>query len=60
MTHERYLDPQDDGLPLEDSGLWASDKLDYLRRYIDVFETSMRKNGQGGHILIFSPVPGSA
>ncbi len=43
MTHERYLDPQDDGLPIRESGLWASEKLDYLRRYIDVFETSMRK-----------------
>lgn len=37
-----YLQPEDDGLPMRLSGDWATEKLDYLRRYIDVFETSMR------------------
>lgn len=37
-----YLLPEPDGLPTRPSGLWAMEKLDYLRRYIDVFETSMR------------------
>lgn len=37
-----YLQPVDDGLPMRESGPWAAVKLDYLRRYIDVFETSMR------------------
>ena len=37
-----YLLPEPDGLPTRPSGLWATEKLDYLRRYIDVFETSMR------------------
>ena len=34
---------EDDGLPMRDAGPWAAEKLDYLRRYIDVFETSMRR-----------------
>lgn len=38
-----YLRPVDDGLLMRSSGPWAAEKLDYLRRYIDVFETSMRK-----------------
>ena len=37
-----YLEPRDDGLILRPSGQWALEKLDYLKRYIDVFETSMR------------------
>lgn len=39
---EAYLQPQDDGLPTRESGAWVVEKLDYLRRYMDVFETSMR------------------
>lgn len=39
-----YLDPRDDGLPTRDSGVWALEKLDYLNRYINIFETSMRKH----------------
>lgn len=38
-----FLQPRDDGLPLRSSGQWALEKLDYLRRYIEVFETSMRQ-----------------
>jgi three-Cys-motif partner protein len=38
-----YLLPEDDNLPMRESGPWALEKLDYLKRYIDVFETSMRK-----------------
>ncbi len=37
-----YLQPEDDGLPMRSSGPWVAEKLDYLRRYIDIFETSMR------------------
>jgi three-Cys-motif partner protein len=36
-----YLQPQDDGLPMRSSGPWVAEKLDYLNRYIDIFETSM-------------------
>jgi three-Cys-motif partner protein len=39
---QNYLEPQDDGLPARSSGIWAAQKLDYLARYIDVFEKSMR------------------
>jgi three-Cys-motif partner protein len=37
-----YLEPEDDGLTMRPAGSWAADKLDYLARYINVFETSMR------------------
>ena len=40
---QAYLQPQDDSLPMRETGAWAAVKLDYLARYIDVFETSMRK-----------------
>jgi len=36
-----YLQPQDDGLSMRKSGRWVAEKLDYLRRYIDIFTTSM-------------------
>ena len=36
-----YLQPQDDGLPMRLSGSWVAEKLDYLERYINIFETSM-------------------
>lgn len=38
---ETYLQPQDDALPTRESGAWVVEKLDYLKRYVDVFETSM-------------------
>lgn len=38
-----YLEPVRDGLAMRDSGVWAAEKLDYLERYIEIFETSMRK-----------------
>lgn len=37
-----YLQPADDELPMRLSGPWAAEKLDYLKRYINIFETSMR------------------
>src|SRR3712207_4527370 len=37
-----YLLPEDDGLPARNSGLWVTEKLHYLKNYIDIFETSMR------------------
>ncbi|GMQ78981.1 MAG: hypothetical protein BMS9Abin02_1531 [Anaerolineae bacterium] len=37
-----YLQDTDDGLPMRPAGKWAAVKLDYLGRYISVFETSMR------------------
>ena len=40
---QSYLEPRNDGLPMRSAGSWAAKKLDYLARYIDVFEKSMRK-----------------
>lgn len=37
-----YLKDVDDALPMRKTGRWAREKLDYLSRYINVFETSMR------------------
>jgi three-Cys-motif partner protein len=37
-----YLAPEEDDLTTRDSGEWTEEKLDYLMRYIWVFETSMR------------------
>ena len=42
MATQPYLESVPDGLPMRDSGPWVARKLIYLRRYIDVFETSMR------------------
>jgi three-Cys-motif partner protein len=36
-----YLDRLDDGLPMRQAGAWAAEKLDYLRRYIEIFGKSM-------------------
>lgn len=40
---QAYLEPRDDGLFMREAGTWAREKLDYLKRYIDVFEIAMRK-----------------
>src|SRR5258708_7846798 len=40
---QKYLERVDDGLPMRPSGPWVAEKLDYLQRYIDIFEQSMRK-----------------
>lgn len=37
-----YLQPQPDDLVVRDSGEWARAKLDYLRRYMEIFEISMK------------------
>jgi len=39
---ENTVVPEDDGFPIRTFGPWTSVKLDYLRRYIYMFETSMR------------------
>ena len=50
----KYLLPEDDGLPTRVFGTWTTEKLDYVRRYIYMFETSMRKNhGVRGVTLIY-------
>jgi len=42
MDMENYLLPVNDGLPVRVFGTWTTEKLDYLKRYIYMFETSMR------------------
>lgn len=39
---QNYLEPVADGLLMRESGAWVTEKLDYLQRYIEIFETSMR------------------
>lgn len=53
-----YLQPQDDGLLMRESGPWVVEKLDYLKRYIDVFETSMRKKWPRRHYIDLFAGPG--
>ena len=38
----QYLQQHEDSLALRQSGPWVAEKLDYLQRYINIFETSMR------------------
>jgi len=38
-----YLLPEEDGLQMTEYGLWTAEKLDYLARYINVFEIAMRQ-----------------
>ena len=38
-----YLQSEDDGLPMRESKPHVVEKLHYLKRYIDIFETSMYK-----------------
>lgn len=40
MTEENIFN--DDGLSVRNAGEWVQFKIDYLNRYIDLFETSMR------------------
>ncbi len=47
-----YLLPIDDGLPARESGEWVKEKLYYVKRYIDVFETAMRAKNWRRRIFI--------
>jgi len=54
-----YLQPQDDGLPMRESGSWVIEKLDYLERYIDIFSTSMHdKPWRARHYIDLYAGPG--
>ena len=55
---EVYLQPENDGLPVRDAGSWAKAKLDYLARYISVFETSMRQIWSIRHYIDLFAGPG--
>ena len=53
-----YLRKIEDGLPVRTTGKWAAEKLDYLGRYIDVFETSMRKKWSSRNFIDLQAGPG--
>jgi len=49
---QAYLRPEDDDLPMRRFGPWVAEKLDYLKRYIDIFGTSMHnKPWRGRHYI---------
>ena len=49
------MQPVPDGLKTRPSGAWVAERLDYVRRYIDIFETSMRsKWHQRNYIDLFA------
>jgi three-Cys-motif partner protein len=49
---DKYLLPENDGLPIRPSGDWAQDKLFYVKHYIDTFERSMRERPWRARIYI--------
>jgi three-Cys-motif partner protein len=49
---DKYLLPEDDGLPARESGGWVKEKLFYVKRYIDVFEVAMRDKDWRKRIFI--------
>jgi three-Cys-motif partner protein len=56
---EDYLLPKDDGLAARPSGEWVKEKLYYVRRYIDAFETAMRdKNWRRRNFIDLFSGPG--
>lgn len=56
---ETYLEPLDDGLAMRESGKWVAEKLDYLERYIAIFEDSMyQKPWRARHYIDLFAGPG--
>ena len=56
---EAYLEAQDDSLPMRESGEWVAEKLDYLERYIAIFENSMHsKPWRARHYIDLFAGPG--
>ncbi len=53
-----YLEPEDDNLLMRASGIWAEQKLDYLARYVDVFETAMRGKWSSRNFIDLMAGPG--
>lgn len=49
---DKYLLPEDDGLPARSSGKWVKEKLFFVQRYIDTFEVAMRKKSWRRRIYI--------
>ncbi|MBI4673980.1 MAG: three-Cys-motif partner protein TcmP [Chloroflexi bacterium] len=55
---KNYLEPVEDGLLMRSSGPWVAKKLDYLKRYIEIFETAMRKKWQRRNFVDLFSGPG--
>jgi three-Cys-motif partner protein len=53
-----YLKDVDDALPMRETGAWAREKLDYLSRYIAVFEKSMRDKWRYRNYIDLQAGPG--
>ncbi len=49
---DKYLLPEDDGLLARESGEWVKEKLFYVQRYIDIFETAMRQKSWRRRVCI--------
>ena len=49
---DKYLLPKNDDLLTRDSGEWVKEKLFYVQRYIDAFETAMRNQSWRRRIYI--------
>lgn len=58
MQNNKFLLPEDDGLRVRESGRWASEKINYLERYIGIFETSMRKKWSSRNYIDLFSGPG--
>ncbi|MDD5369413.1 MAG: three-Cys-motif partner protein TcmP [Anaerolineaceae bacterium] len=55
----QYLNCEEDGLLMRRTGAWATEKLDYLCRYLKIFTTSMRtKPWRGLHFIDLFSGPG--
>ncbi len=52
------MPPIDDGLPMRESGQWAKEKLDYLRRYMEVFSVSMQSKWAERNYIDLQAGPG--
>jgi three-Cys-motif partner protein len=54
-----YLNCEEDGLLMRKTGVWATEKLDYLYRYLNMFTTSMHgKPWKGLHFIDLFSGPG--
>ena len=55
MSNQDFLNAVCDGLIARPSGAWVAEKLDYLNRYIGIFETSMKEKWpQRNYIDLFA------
>lgn len=51
MSGELPATPDDDGLPVRESGQWAKDKLAIIECYLDAFATACSKKARSWHLV---------